>query len=109
MHRDILAWFANGETGLSSKAMASAAAGIDPTSKSHPCDPADLNRCIKLVDRVPAVRDQFAAIALMSPQWKAVTDNWDLLRETFVREVGKDWSRSKYARKTYEMMKGLGL
>lgn len=109
MDRDIIRWFANGETGMSSKAMACAASGVDPTMKSHPCDPADLNRCIKLVDQVPDVKSQFPTIAKMSPQWAAVIQHWDRLRTLFHSEAGEDWRQAKSAPITYALMKSLGL
>jgi hypothetical protein len=105
----IVRWLATGETGMSSKTMAFTALGEKYTSEWHPADPADLNRCIKLVDAAPAVRDSFPKIAALNEHWQAVIDNWDALRTAFIDEVGYDWSKARSAPKTYEMMKGLGL
>jgi len=107
MDRDILNWFATGETGSSSKAMASAAAGIESRDRSFPLDPADLNRCIKLVARVPAIRQRFGAVAALSPEWAAIIANWDRLCATFHDEVGEDWSRGTKAPRTYALMHSL--
>ncbi|GAG26436.1 unnamed protein product, partial [marine sediment metagenome] len=62
MEKKILEWFANGETGTSSEAMAFAAAGIANKSSfgnSTPSDPSDFNRCLKLINQVPEVKDKF--------------------------------------------------
>jgi hypothetical protein len=108
MKNKILRWLANGETGMSSETMAYTAIGIK-THKSHPYDPADLNRCLVLVKKVPEIKKHFGKIAKISKQWKAVIDNWTLLEMTFVTEVGWNWSKSMAAPKTYELMKKLGL
>ena len=107
----ILQWLAGPNTGLSSEAMAYFRIGVKRsgswTGKEHPCDPADFNRCLLLVETVPAVRDAFGDIAKLSPQWKAIIDHWDELRDLFVSEAGWNWSLSGRAAKTYDRMKQL--
>ena len=105
----ILDWYVSGEKGISSETMAATALGKKHDRGYPPLDPADLNRCIKLVDTAPEVKEAFPKIAALSKQWKAVIDNWDRLREMFIAEVGYDWSKKKSAPKTYNEMKRIGL
>ena len=111
MTDNITTWLCLGETGLSSKCMARAALGRDAEDRSgcvdHPRDPADLNRCIKLVKAAPEVREALPKIAKLSPEWKAVIDNWDDLVAMFHEEAGEDWSKSRSAHKTYDFMQTL--
>lgn len=109
MSKAVARWLAEGETGLSSECMAAVALGAKPRSTYHPLDPADLNRCLKLVKAAPVVKRHFPKIRALSKQWRAVIDHWDELSEMFVAEVGWDWSKAKSARRTYDRMKELGL
>ena len=100
----VLRWLANGQVGLSSKAMAFCAVGIEYDRVDHPYDPADFNRCLLLVGQIPAIRDAFSKIAKLSPQWAAVIQHWDELEALFIKEVGLNWERGASAPKTYERM-----
>ena len=103
-------WFLNGETGLSSECMAAVSLGAKPRrGYNWPLDPADLNRCLKLVKAAPGVRQHFPNIAALGREWGAVIEHWDELETMFVKEVGWDWSKKKSAKKTYDRMKELGL
>ncbi|MEF2524590.1 hypothetical protein V4D10_19695 [Vibrio mimicus] len=102
----ILTWLAKDKTGLSSEFMAFTAAGIEPKRAGYyPCDPADFNRCLVLIDRVPEVKNFFDVIAQSNPQWAAIIKRWDLIEQTFLEEAGFDWSNSQRAPKTYALMK----
>lgn len=105
--KNIIKWLANGEVGESSKTMAIVALGELPRERSHPRDPDDLNRCIKLVAAAPEVIDAFPAIRVISTKWAAVIDNWEELRDLFIEEVGFNWSKGSRAAKTYNRMKEL--
>jgi len=107
--QNILDWYIDGETGISSKAMAAIACGKAPKDQywNHPRDPADLNRCIKLVDKAPEVKEAFGEIAKLSNCWSAIIENWDDLRECFINEVGYDWCNAKRAPRTYKKMEAL--
>lgn len=108
LESQILKWFACGETGMSSKAMARVACratcGLIPMDASHPYDPDDLNRCIKLVFMAPAIREEFHMIATLSDTWKRIIDRWDELEKTFIDEVGINWSKGRSAPITYSLM-----
>ena len=109
----ILDWYANGETGISSKAMASALVDIIPTNQwakfgNHPSDPSDFNRCLKLLNAVPEARNHMDKVAKLSDVWARLVDRWDELEKCFLDEVGYDWCKAKEAPKTYALMKEIG-
>ncbi len=108
LKNSILNWYANGEKGLSSEAMAAALSGNTPTRIYHPGDPADLNRCIKLVAAVPESRSHLQEVAKLSPQWEKIIKHWDELEKSFIDEVGFDWCKAKSAPKTFKLMNSLG-
>lgn len=102
--KKIGAWLINGETGLSSKAMAAVALGVG-SDGSHPYDPDDLNRCLKLIDKIPEIKLHFDEIAQLSNTWRLMIAKWDELESLFISEVGFDWSKGDSAPKTYELMR----
>jgi hypothetical protein len=109
LYRNVAIWAICGETGMSSKAMAAAALGLRRSYYAHPRDPSDLNRCIKLVKAVPAIREHFPKIAAISAQYTKLIENWDSLVALFHAECGENWSRSLSAPCTFNRMKELGL
>lgn len=103
----ILAWLAQGETGISSETMAFAALGIErggTFGTSHPHDPADLRRCVQLLEAVPALRDRMPMIAELSPVWGRLVANWGALEASLRREMAAKTGRAPL---TYRMMKEL--
>lgn len=76
-------WLVGYRAGVSSKYMAACAiAGkvIEATrDDSHPWDAADLGRCIRLVEKCPAVREAFPVLRQASSVWAAHVDHWDEL------------------------------
>jgi hypothetical protein len=105
-----LSWIANGKVGASSKTMALCAAGIpenDRFGPSYPYDPADLNRCLLMMEDIPEVRLAFNKIAALSEQWGRLIEKWELIEETFLDEVGRDWCDAKSAPITYHLMKSV--
>jgi len=107
MKDKILKWFANGEVGASSKAMACAAAGL-PHDKSHPYDPDDLNRCLLLLESVPEIRGHMDKISAISDTWCNLVARWDDVEKCFLDEVGLNWTKAKQAPKTYRLMQDIG-
>lgn len=102
----ILKWLAQERTGMSSEYMAFTAAGIEPRyGCSYPHDPADFNRCLVLIHRVPEIKEHFGVISNSSTQWAALISGWDELERTFIDEVGFNWSKADSAPKTYALMK----
>ena len=106
MKDKILHWFGSGQVGASSKAMALASVGI-PNDRSHPYDPADLNRCLLLLEAVPEIRSRMDLVADMSEAWAALVSRWDEIEECFIEEAGRDWRKKTSAPKTYSLMKAV--
>ena len=80
LKKHVLCWFATGEIGQSSKAMAFCAAGVNGNI-DHPYDPADLRRCMLLVEQIPEIEVHFDKIAKLSDTWEQIILNWhDLIR-----------------------------
>ncbi len=101
-----LEWFANGQVGSSSKAMAKAVNGIyNEGDKEYPSDPSDFNRCLLFLDAVPEARQHLDEVAALSEYWKALIERFDEIEACFLDEVGFDWSKAKSAPKTYALMK----
>lgn len=105
---EIISWLATGERGMSSETMAFTALG-QKCEVHHPLDPADLNRCIKLVRSCPSVKERFNDIACLNAEWNTIINHWDELEKMFIDEVGYDWSKSDSAPNTCRRMKELGL
>ncbi len=110
MRHQILKWFIHGETGVSSCAMAAALIGEEPKRKyhNHPSDPADFNRCLKLLTEVPEARKHMDRVSKLSPIWSKLVSRWDEVEKCFLNEAGYDWSKNCPAPKTYQLMKEIG-
>jgi len=105
-----LRWFATGMVGASSKAMAIAACEILPETakripRDHPLDPDDFNRCLLLLEAVPAIRQRMHLVARLSKTWACLVVRWDELEATFLDEAGLGWSKGFEAPKTYRLIK----
>lgn len=83
----LVEWMLFGDRGLSSDAMCGAALGLIDKCEACPYDPHDLERCRKLVEKVPEIRDYFPAIAQLSPNWKAIITHWDELVQFLLFEM----------------------
>lgn len=106
MKDKILKWFAEGETGASSKHMALTACG-QKGEGYHPLDPSDLNRCIMLLEAIPEIREEFPRIAKTTKAWARVIEHWDELVELFHSEVGRNWCNARRAPNTYKRMRDI--
>lgn len=110
IERSIIEWLAGDDTGLSSRAIAFTALGIDfKGSRYWPHDPDDLGRCARLVQQIPEARRGIKLLAKKHREWQIVLSHWDELLSLMVQEVGIDWTKSHRAPKTYRRMKDLGL
>lgn len=92
---DLLAvaeWLTGDDTGVSSKYMASVAiAGSVLKSRwgdATPSDAPDLGRCVRLIEKAPAVRNCFPILRQASAVWAAYVDHWD--------ELTKLWHQGDY-------------
>jgi len=105
----ILQWFATGERGISSEAIAYQMAGIKNGRKwnIHPSDPDDFKRCLKLVNLIPEIRLRLDEMRQVSAEWNALVENWKAVEDCFMGEVA-EWLTDEYspkgASKTYKLM-----
>ena len=105
-HKKIIKWLATGETGVSSMTIAFAALGEPYERPGHPGDPADLRRCMVLLDRVPEAARVLPNLAATSPAWEGLVREWAALAKMLREEIGDDLpSRGWSAPKTYDAMK----
>ncbi len=72
------AWYATGERGSSSEAIAYRLTSGSVTG-SYPRDPSDFRRCEKLLRAVPIARTRLDLVATMSPIWGRLVGAWDEL------------------------------
>jgi hypothetical protein len=101
-------WLANGEKGASSLTMAMYLGfGVMKDDACHPLDPADFDRCLRLLAAVPALREGLTRMADVSPEWAALVARWDEVERSHLGEVGLGWSKARSAPRTYELMKAI--
>lgn len=104
--KKIAKWLLSYDTGASSMALCAVElGGGDVGYLDAPCDPSDLGRCIRFLDK--CVKDKTTLVALMAMKnnkWLAIHRNWDSLMELWNEE--KDQTN---APKLFEKMKEIGL
>ena len=104
-HQQVAGWLANGEHGVSSNTMAMYLAfDIIPKDNSHPHDPADFDRCLRLLAAAPVLRAELPRMERVSRVWRALVERWDELETLHLSEVGLGWTKARSAPKTYELM-----
>lgn len=105
----VLQWLAESDdVGVSSKTIAIyLSLGVKPRGACHPLDPADFNRCLKLLKVVPELKPLLPRMRDVSPAWEKLIGRWDEVETTLLDEVGLDWCKDprKHARKTYDLMR----
>jgi hypothetical protein len=101
---DVIRWFSDGDTGMSSKAIATHMTTGD-CDGSYPHDPADLGRCLRLLERFPDWKPRIGEMARYGSVWRAYAEHWDELAASMAAEVGINWSKGRSAPKTYDLMK----
>lgn len=106
--QDTLRWLATGEVGVSSECMAFwLAFQIRTRMPRHPADPADLDRCLRLLDAAPGLRARLAGMATVSPEWAALVARWPEVEALFIQEVGLGWAKGSRAPQTYALMRAI--
>jgi hypothetical protein len=109
--RPIVEWFLSDDTGVSSEAILGHMTGCgEAVRASHwgamaPSDPADLGRCLRLLERFPEWKPRIAEMAVYGPDWAGLCAQWEVLACSMTEEVGIDWSLGRAAPKTYHLMK----
>lgn len=104
----VLNWQSKGDVGVSSATMASIALGLNKSFYhecfGEPLDPADLRRCMLLVEEIPEIKDSFPAIADKCKQFASIIDEWDALISLLKKEMNLGTGK---APETYKRMKEL--
>lgn len=106
----VLDWLNTGEVGISSKCMAMWLAfgkRVASTFGAHPHDPDDMDRCLKLLHRVPALRERLSKMAEVSKTWAALVERWEEIEAMQMEEIGLGWEKARSAPKTYALMKAV--
>lgn len=73
----LTAWLASDDVGMSSKFMASVLSGEFEAEFAIPYDPADLGRCLRMIQAMPDLTPRIVEMRKHGPMWTAVADNWD--------------------------------
>lgn len=96
-------WLVDGDTGLSSKYLASVILHGKAKEVSYPYDPSDFNRCVKMCEFVGfPIEDAVFLASRQSVQWKAIHDHLPQVMRLYREEcVGDSWR----APKLYAFMK----
>lgn len=110
--KQILLWSLSGDTGSSSKALATFFSGVQQRSPGYPHDPDDFGRCYRLLRSIPALRPRIGEAAVLSESWAALVGAWDELEalyEKFCDVDGRRIDAPNYpdAKKMYARMKEL--
>lgn len=98
-------WLANGEIGRSSATMAFwIAFDIKCRDQGYPLDPADFDRCLRLLEAVPEMRPHLHRMSQVSKPWAVLAARWDEIEACHLEEVGLGWSKAHSAPMTYKLM-----
>lgn len=99
------AWILGDDTGLSSKTVWSVMMGVPQRRRGYPHDPADLLRCLRLLEVVPEWRSRMPEMAACGAEWSALMANWTEIKAACLREVGLHPERGASAPYTYKLMR----
>ena len=83
-------WLIDGERGLSSNSIVKAATGHQVELHNWPRDPADLRRCLLLLEAAPEVRSGITALARAVPRWATLETHWAELEQLLRDEIGPE-------------------
>lgn len=100
------AWVVGEKVGMSSKAIWAHMmdAGKPRYGWSHPHDPDDLSRCLRLLDLIPEWQARMPEMAKRSTAWAGLIRHWDAILASFKAEFGEEPYRQGDG-STYELMK----
>lgn len=80
-------WLLSGDTGLSSKFMASVLSGHNMKRNDHPYDASDFGRCVRLLEAEPELRKKLSLMNNHGPYWQILVKNWDKLESLYKDDV----------------------
>jgi hypothetical protein len=101
MKPELLNWLASNDTGLSSRAILAhmmldtTVAAMNGWRMEYPHDPADLGRCIRLMDIEPSFRARILEMGHYSPQWARLAAHWSELEALYHEEVPEHQGRAE--------------
>lgn len=101
--RRALLWLAGGDTGRSSIAIMHHMLGIG-SDGCRPSDPADLGRCLRLLEHFPEWKPRIGEMAIYSTAWAALISVWDQLAQTMAVESTSKFPLTAVAHRTYALM-----
>jgi hypothetical protein len=92
----LMGWLCNGDRGSSSNTIVQHITGLPANDGDidHPWDPADVSRCQRLLEAVPAMRPYFSRMKSASPAWSRLYDRWDEII-ALMDEDCPDWRTPK--------------
>jgi hypothetical protein len=101
------AWIVSGDVGVSSKTIWGTMLGFEMRDEdiSHPHDPSDLGRCLRLLEHFPEWKPRLRELCDLSVEWAALILRWDEIASTMENEVGIAWEKGKSAPATYILMR----
>lgn len=79
-------WLLSRDTGLSSIAIVAFMEGAGDGKYSHPLDPDDLGRCIRLLSLAPEYRARLEEMKAASPQWAVLIEHWAEIEKLYFLE-----------------------
>lgn len=106
----LVEWLANGRRGVSSNSIVQHITGLQTLrgwGPDIPHDPDDLDRCLQLLEAVPALRLNLPQMATASPEWAALIERWAEIEASHLDEVGLRWTKAQSAPKTYALMRSV--
>jgi len=88
----------SGDTGVSSETLLYAALRIELKLSGYPNDPDDLGRCIRMLDRLPWVRERaFVILSSKNSVWSRLINEWDTLVRMYYEELPTRMAPRTYA------------
>lgn len=96
-------WIVGRDTGASSKALWATMMG-QKSDGSHPHDPGDLGRCLRLLKMIPEWKTRLAEMGGVSPYWSALVEVWATLEALMLEEMGPNFDTGFSAKKTNSLM-----
>ena len=66
-----------------------------------------LNRMIVLLHTIPELRQFMPKMGVISKDWQAVADNWEIIEKMFIDEAGMGFSKRISAPKTYHFIQSV--
>lgn len=102
IERRFALWLAEGETGMSSEAIAVVMLAGEPLPATwrtmyYPRDIADFRRCLLLLARIPEWRARLGEMAGVSPQWARLAEHWGELEKLYFAVVAQGVEHVWYA------------